>query len=36
VGEEKILRASSIAKIPSGDGPAFGKARLDRKEAASS
>ena len=33
VGEEKILRASSIAKIPSGDGPAFGKARLDRKEA---
>ena len=30
VGEEKILRASSIAKIPSGDGLAFGKARLDR------
>ncbi|MBN9535188.1 MAG: hypothetical protein IKE60_11845 [Reyranella sp.] len=33
VGEEKILRASSIAKIPSGDGPAFGKARLAREEA---
>jgi uncharacterized protein (TIGR00369 family) len=30
VGEEKILRASSIAKIPSGDGLAFGKAKLDR------
>jgi uncharacterized protein (TIGR00369 family) len=30
VGEEKILRASSIAKIPSGEGPAFGKARLER------
>lgn len=30
VGDEKILRASSIAKIPSGDGLAFGKARLDR------
>lgn len=30
VGEEKILRASCIAKIPSGDGLAFGKARLDR------
>jgi uncharacterized protein (TIGR00369 family) len=30
VGEEKILRASSIAKIPSGEGQAFGRARLDR------
>ena len=30
VGEEKILRASAIAKIPSGDGQAFGRARLDR------
>jgi uncharacterized protein (TIGR00369 family) len=30
VGEEKILRASSIAKIPSGEGQTFGKARLDR------
>ena len=30
VGEEKILRASAIAKIPSGDGLAFAKARLDR------
>ncbi|MCF8533768.1 MAG: PaaI family thioesterase [Reyranella sp.] len=29
VGEEKILRASSICKIPSGDGLAFGKAKLD-------
>jgi uncharacterized protein (TIGR00369 family) len=34
VGEEKILRASSIAKIPSGDGVAFGKARLARESAA--
>lgn len=34
VGEEKILRASSIAKIPSGDGLAFGKARLAREAAA--
>jgi uncharacterized protein (TIGR00369 family) len=34
VGEEKILRASSIAKIPSGDGLAFGKARLARDSAA--
>lgn len=34
VGEEKILRASSIAKIPSGDGLAFGKARLARESAA--
>jgi uncharacterized protein (TIGR00369 family) len=34
VGEQKILRASSIAKIPSGDGPAFGKARLVREPAA--
>jgi len=32
VGEEKILRASAIAKIPSGDGLAFGKARLDRQQ----
>ena len=30
VGEEKILRASQVAKIPSGDGQAFGKARLER------
>jgi len=30
VGEEKILRASGIYKIPSGEGQAFGKARLDR------
>ena len=30
VGEDKILRASSIAKIPAGEGQAFGKARLDR------
>ncbi len=30
VGEEKILRASQIAKIPSGEGQAFGKAKLDR------
>lgn len=33
VGEEKILRASSIAKIPSGEGLAFGKARLKREDA---
>jgi uncharacterized protein (TIGR00369 family) len=32
VGEQKILRASSICKIPSGDGLAFGKARLVRDE----
>jgi len=31
VGDEKILRASSIAKIPAGEGQAFGKARLDRR-----
>jgi len=30
VGDSRILRASQIAKIPSGDGQAFGKARLDR------
>ena len=30
VGEDKILRASQVAKIPSGEGQAFGKARLDR------
>ena len=30
VGDQRILRASQIAKIPSGDGQAFGKARLDR------
>ncbi|MBS0517202.1 MAG: PaaI family thioesterase [Proteobacteria bacterium] len=36
VGDEKILRASAIAKIPSGDGPTFGKARLARDEAAAS
>ena len=35
VGEEKFLRASQIAKIPSGDGLAFGKARLDRGAEAS-
>lgn len=32
VGEEKILRASSIARIPSGDGLPFGRARLAREE----
>ena len=33
VGTEKILRASAICKIPSGDGPSFGKAKLvDRPE----
>ena len=32
VGEEKILRASSICKIPSGDGLAFGKAKLVRED----
>ncbi len=32
VGEQKILRASSICKIPSGDGLSFGKARLVREE----
>jgi uncharacterized protein (TIGR00369 family) len=30
VGEDKILRASQVAKIPSGEGQPFGKARLDR------
>lgn len=30
VGEDKILRASSICKIPSGDGLSFGKAKLER------
>jgi len=30
VGDTRILRASQIAKIPSGEGQAFGKARLDR------
>ena len=34
VGEEKILRASQVAKIPSGDGQSFGKARLAREERA--
>lgn len=34
VGDERFLRASQIAKIPSGEGLAFGKARLDRGEAA--
>ena len=34
VGEEKILRASQVAKIPSGEGQAFGKARLAREERA--
>jgi len=33
VGEQKILRASSICKIPSGDGLSFGKARLVREDA---
>jgi len=28
VSDQKILRASAIAKIPSGDGLAYGKARL--------
>ena len=32
VGAEKILRASSICKIPSGDGLSFGKAKLVREE----
>jgi acyl-coenzyme A thioesterase PaaI-like protein len=32
VGETKILRASSICKIPSGDGLDFGRARLVREE----
>jgi uncharacterized protein (TIGR00369 family) len=30
VGEEKILRASGIFKIPSGEGQVFTRARLDR------
>jgi len=30
VGEEKILRASGIYKIPTGDGQPYGRARLDR------
>ena len=30
VGDNRILRASQIAKIPSGEGQTFGKARLDR------
>jgi uncharacterized protein (TIGR00369 family) len=34
VGEDKILRASQIVKIPAGEGQAFGKARLDRGEGA--
>ena len=33
VGDEKFLRASQIAKIPSGEGLSFGKARLDRSAA---
>jgi len=33
VGEQKILRASSICKIPSGDGLSFGKAKLVREDA---
>ena len=36
VGEDKILRASQVAKIPSGEGQPFGKARLDRQAAPSS
>jgi uncharacterized protein (TIGR00369 family) len=35
VGETKIVRASQVAKIPSGEGQTFGKARLDRGQAAS-
>ena len=35
VGEEKILRASSICKIPSGDGLSYGKAKLVREDAKS-
>jgi uncharacterized protein (TIGR00369 family) len=34
VGEEKILRASGIFKIPSGDGLSFGVAKLDRSSSA--
>jgi uncharacterized protein (TIGR00369 family) len=34
VDGERILRASQIAKIPAGEGPAFGRARLDRSTAA--
>lgn len=34
VGDERFLRASQIAKIPSGDGLAFGKARLVRDDKA--
>jgi uncharacterized protein (TIGR00369 family) len=30
---QRFLRASQIAKIPSGEGLAFGKARLDRSQA---
>jgi len=30
VGGEKILRASGIYKIPTGEGQAYGRARLDR------
>ncbi len=33
VGEQKILRASSICKIPSGDGLSYGKAGLVRENA---
>ena len=33
VGEDKILRASSICKIPSGDGLSYGKAKLVREDA---
>src|SRR5262249_18164427 len=32
VGEQKIVRASQVAKIPTGEGQAFGKARLAREE----
>jgi uncharacterized protein (TIGR00369 family) len=35
VGEAKILRASSICKIPSGDGLAYGRAKLVREDAKS-
>jgi uncharacterized protein (TIGR00369 family) len=32
VGEQKIVRASQVAKIPTGEGQTFGKARLAREE----
>ena len=33
VGEEQILRASSVCKISSGDGLSFRKARLVHEDA---